>query len=173
MVHVLKFDGRHKLANCWELEPYVVVSQLEGLPVFRVCLAADYTASHRTLHRNHLLKLTTNLFNLPKEKESKIITDRRIEEHSAKNSDAMSVVVPVVPAATQSEDEETSTMPWHSLPVEQNSDGESDDLTENDMLELGLHLPGEAVNGDNSLRHSARVRRPVQCYGYPVQVGAA
>ena len=90
-----------------------------------------------------------------------------------KNSDVTSVVAPVVPAITQSEEEETSTMPWHSVPVRQNSDGEGDDLTENDMLELGLHIPGEAVDGDDSLRHSTRVRRPVQCYGYPVQVGAA
>ncbi len=174
LVHVLKFDGRHKLANRWESEPYVVVSQLEGLPVFRVRLAADCTASHRTLHRNHLLKLTTNLFNLSKEKESEIITGQHIEEHSAENSDATSVVAPVVPAATQSEEEEeTSMMPWHSVPVEQNSDGEGDDLTENDMLELGLHIPGEAADGDGSLRHSTRVRRLVQCYGCPVQVGAA
>ncbi len=98
------------------------------------------------------MKLTTNLFNLPKEKENKIITGQRVEEHSAKDLDATSVVTPVVPTTTQSEDEETSTMPWHSLPVEQNSDGEGDDLTENDMLELGLHLPGEAASGDNSLR---------------------
>ena len=79
-----------------------------------------------------------------------------------------SVVAPVVPAATQSEDEEASTMPWHSLPAKQNSDGEGDDLMEDDMLELGLHLPGEAANGDNSLRRSTRMRRPVQRYGYPV-----
>ncbi len=88
-------------------------------------------------------------------------------------SDAMSVVEPVVPATTQSNDEEASTMPWHSLPAEQNDDDESDDLTEKDMLELGLHLSEEAVNGDNSLRHSTRVCRLVQHFGYPVQVGAA
>ena len=168
LVRVLKFDGRHKLANHWESEPYAVVSQLEGLPVFRVRLAADSTAPHRTLHRNHLLKLTTNLFNLSKEKKNEIRTGRRVEEHSAENLDVTSVVAPAVPAATQSEDEEASTTPWHSLPAEQNSDGEGDDLTENDMLELGLHLPGEAANGDNSLRRSTRVRRPVQRYGYPV-----
>ena len=119
------------------------------------------------------LKLTTNLFNLPKEKENEIITGQRIEEHSTNSLDITSVVAPVVPATTQSEDEETSTTPWHSLPVEQNSDGEGDDLTENDMLELGLHLSGEAASGDNSLRHSTRVHRLVQRYGYPVQVGAA
>ena len=84
----------------------------------------------------------------------------------------MSVVVLVMPAATQSKDEEASTMPWHSLNVKQNDD-ESDYLMENDMLELGLHLSGEAENGDNSLRRLTRVRRPVQRYGYPVQVGAA
>ena len=98
---------------------------------------------------------------------------RRVKEHSANSPDVTSVVASVVPATTQSEDEETSTMPWHSLPVEQNSDGEGDDLTENDMLELGLHLSGEAASEDNSLRRSTRVRRLVQCYGYPVQVGAA
>ncbi len=168
LVQILKFDGRHKLANRWESEPYAVVSQLEGLPVFHVRLAADHTALHRTLHRNHLLKLTTNLFNLPNEKKIKIITGRRIEDHSTEKSDTMSVVEPVVPATTQSEDEEASTMPWHSLPAEQNSDGESDDLMENDMLESGLHLSGETVNGDDSLRRLTRVRRPVQHYGYPV-----
>ena len=168
LVRVLKFDGRHKLANHWESEPYAVMSQLEGLPVFRVRLAADSTAPHCTLHRNHLLKLATNLFNLSKEKKSEIITGRRVKEHSAENLDATSVVVPVVPAATQSEDEEASMTPWHSLPAEQNSEGEGDDLTESDMLELGLHLPGEAVNGDNSLRRSTRVCRLVQHYGSPV-----
>ncbi len=60
LVCILKFNGRHKVANHWESEPYVVTSQLEGLPVFYDCLAADRTAPHRTLHRNHLLKLTTN-----------------------------------------------------------------------------------------------------------------
>ncbi len=149
LVRILKFNGRHKLANRWESEPYAVVSQLEGLPVFRVHLAADRTAPHHTLHRNHLLKLTTNLFNLPNEKKIEIITGQCVEEHSVERSDATSVVEPVVPAATQSKDEETSMTPWHSLPAEQNDDGESDDLTENDMLELGLHLSGEAVNGDN------------------------
>ena len=152
LVRVLKFDGRQKLANCWESELYAVVSQLEGLPVFHVRLAADSTALHRTLHRNHLLKLTTNLFNLSKEKKNEIRTGRRVKEHSVENLDAMSVVVPVVPATTQSKDEEASMTPWHSLPAEQNSDGEGDDLTENDMLELGLHLPGEAANEGNSLR---------------------
>ncbi len=140
LVRILKFDGRHKLANYWESEPYAIVSQLEGLPVFRVRLAADCTAPHHTLHRNHLLKLTTNLFILPKEKKIEIITGRCVEEHSAEKSDATSVVEPVVPAATQSEDEEASTMPWHSLPAERNDDDESDDLMVNDMLELGLHL---------------------------------
>ncbi len=172
LVRILKFDGRHKLANSWESEPYVVVSQLEGLPVFRVHLAKDRTAPHRTLHRNHLLKLTTNLFNLSNEKRIEITTGQRVEEHSAEKPDTTSVVVPVVPATTQSEDEEASTTPWHSLPVKQ-SGNESDDLAENDMLELGLHLSGETANGDNSLRHLTRVHRPVQCYGYPVQVGAA
>ncbi len=111
MVRVLKFDGRHKLANHWELEPYVVASQLDGLPVFCVHLAADHTTPHRTLHRNHLLKLTTNLFNLVNEKKIEIITKQSVEEHSVERLDAMSAVVPVVPTATQSEDEEASTMP--------------------------------------------------------------
>ncbi len=128
LVWILKFNGRHKLANHWESEPYAVVLQLERLPVFRVRLAADHTTLHRTLHRNHLLKLITNLFNLPKEEKIKIITGRHVEEHSAEKLDAMSVVEPVVPATTQSKDEEASMMPWHSLPAEQNDDGESDDL---------------------------------------------
>ncbi len=137
----------------------------QDLHLFRVRLAADRTAPCRTLHRNHLLKLTTNFFN---EKKTQIETKQSVKDHSTERLDTMSAVVPVVPAATQSEDEEASTTPWHSLPVKQNNDGQGNDLMENDMLELGLHLPDEAVNADSSLRRSTRTCRLVQHYGNPV-----
>ncbi len=103
-----------------------------------------------TMHINHLLKLTTNLFNLL-EAKSEIVTGESIQEHSVERLDAMLVVTPVVPTASQSK-ESTSMMPWHSLPAKCSEDNEDDDLMENDTLELGLHIPHEAENTAGSLQ---------------------
>jgi hypothetical protein len=55
LVKILAFEGRHKIADRFEEEPYVVISQPNlDIPVFEV-KAQDGTT--RTLHRNNLLLL--------------------------------------------------------------------------------------------------------------------
>ncbi|KAK3101184.1 hypothetical protein FSP39_001606 [Pinctada imbricata] len=55
LVKVVAFDGRHKLADKWEEEPYVIISQPnQGVPVFEV-RRQDGQGRKRILHRNLLL----------------------------------------------------------------------------------------------------------------------
>ena len=57
LVKVVVFDGRHKLADKWEDEPYVIISQPnEGVPVYEV-RREDGQGRKRVLHRNLLLPI--------------------------------------------------------------------------------------------------------------------
>lgn len=57
LVKILAFDGKHKIADKWESEPYIVLSKPNpDIPVFNV-QAEDGSGSIRTLHRNHLLPI--------------------------------------------------------------------------------------------------------------------
>lgn len=59
LVRILAFEGKHKLADKWEEDPYVVLSQPnDGIPVF-VVQREDATGRKRTLHRNHLLPISS------------------------------------------------------------------------------------------------------------------
>jgi hypothetical protein len=57
-VRVLAFGGKHKLANKWEKEVYVVTKQPNlDVPVYTVRKELDPTQRELTLHRNHLLPI--------------------------------------------------------------------------------------------------------------------
>ncbi|XP_033764211.1 uncharacterized protein LOC117345273 [Pecten maximus] len=57
LVKVLAFDGRHKLADRWEPDVYIVQRQPnEVIPVYTI-LREDGEGKNRTLHRNHLLPI--------------------------------------------------------------------------------------------------------------------
>ena len=57
LVKVVAFDGRHKLADKWEEEPYVIICQPnEGVPVYEV-RREDGQGRKRVLHRNLLLPI--------------------------------------------------------------------------------------------------------------------
>ncbi|XP_071078946.1 uncharacterized protein [Haliotis cracherodii] len=57
LVKALAFDGKHKLANRWEEDAYVVLSQPnQDIPVF-VVQRESGEGRKRTLHRNHLLPI--------------------------------------------------------------------------------------------------------------------
>lgn len=59
LVKILAHDGKHKLADRWELVPYLVCDQPnEDIPVF-VVKKENGEGSARTLHRNHLLPIST------------------------------------------------------------------------------------------------------------------
>ena len=61
LVKVLAFTGKYKLADQWEGCPYVVLSQQnKDIPVF-VVQPEDGVGWKRTLHRNHLLLIGSNV----------------------------------------------------------------------------------------------------------------
>lgn len=57
LVKIVSFTGKHKIADKWESEPYLVLSQPNpDIPVYRVH-REDKSGKVRTLHRNLLLPL--------------------------------------------------------------------------------------------------------------------
>ena len=57
LVKVVAFDGKHKIADRWEQEPYVVVEQpIKEIPVY-IVKREDGNGLSRTLHRNLLLPI--------------------------------------------------------------------------------------------------------------------
>ena len=52
----MAFEGKHKLANKWEEDVYVVDAQPNpDVPVYSLFRETDHTKKNRTLHWNHLL----------------------------------------------------------------------------------------------------------------------
>ena len=61
LVHVTTFKGRHKMQDRWENREYVVEKQpYPNLPVYVVC-PRDGEGHSRTLHRNYLLPISSNM----------------------------------------------------------------------------------------------------------------
>ena len=57
LVKIVSFDGKHKIADRWEKQPYIVQRQPnEAIPVY-VVKREDGTGPDRTLHRNLLLPI--------------------------------------------------------------------------------------------------------------------
>lgn len=59
LIRNLGLQGKHKLADRWASNPYVVDSQMPDLPVFRL-KPEDGNGPIKILHRNHILPLVQN-----------------------------------------------------------------------------------------------------------------
>lgn len=53
----LGISGKHKLADRWKSQPFVICKRLPGLPVYDIRLEGS-SGPIKTWHRNHLLPLT-------------------------------------------------------------------------------------------------------------------
>ncbi len=60
LIRNLGLQGKHKLADRWSTEPYVVQSQMPNLPVFRLKPVSG-TGPVKILHRNHILPIGQEL----------------------------------------------------------------------------------------------------------------
>jgi hypothetical protein len=56
LIRNLGLQGKHKLADRWKDTPYIVESQLPGLPVFKLKPESGH-GSEKILHRNHILPI--------------------------------------------------------------------------------------------------------------------
>lgn len=52
MIKMCYVEGKHKLADRWELHPYVVVKKQPGIPVYVVC--SEDGEKEKVVHRNLL-----------------------------------------------------------------------------------------------------------------------
>nr|ATA66766.1 env [Haliotis discus hannai] len=150
LVKQLAFDGKHKLADRWENDTYVVVDQPNpDVPVYRV-QKENGEGRFRTLHRNLLLPVGslgspqdyTPVVPVPKPR--KTCMEKRIEKHkvpdpSDSESDSdddypmlLTVSQPVDPAVSSSE----TNIPPNVCPVTE------------DMEPSGSNGPEESVSTD-------------------------
>ena len=76
MVHTDGFVGKQKVKDWWEDRGFIVESQLEDLPVYKVkCPTSDYKQKpkYRILHQNHLLLVTNeDASNIPGQAQAKV-----------------------------------------------------------------------------------------------------
>ena len=99
LVHVTAFKGQHKMQNRWENSEYVVEKRpYPNLPVYVVC-PRDGEGHSRTLHRNYLLPISSNM-----EQDETDGPEERVENNTAMTP------VPSVSSSTQSS-------PDHPAPV--------------------------------------------------------
>ena len=93
LVRKVGFKTKHKIANYWESEPYIILDQpnLE-IPVFRVQLE-NKSGKIRTLHRNMLLPIGYIPFTRPEEPANYVTCpkrSRRLRQISPNSSDISS-----------------------------------------------------------------------------------
>ena len=116
LVKVVAFEGKHKLADKWEDEPYIIQSQSnEDIPVF-VVRKESGTGKNRTLHRNLLLPIghLSSFDEKPIEKpipapRKKLIPapiDKTRSRIQSRKSDVNSTTTSTVHTDTDSEEEE-------------------------------------------------------------------
>ena len=84
LVRAVGFQGKHKIADRWDEEPYKVVRQpIPDIPVFEV-QKEDGTGRIKPLHRNQLLPITS----LP------VLELHEVEEASGKDSEQRTLGIP-------------------------------------------------------------------------------
>ena len=99
LVKVVAWDGKHKIADRWEDEPYAVLEQPNpDIPVYVVC-REDKVGPKRTLHRNLLLPIGQLPRSLPSIKRGHAV-DAHSSDQSNPDADANS--------SAESSDEECS-----------------------------------------------------------------
>lgn len=91
LVKIVAFDGRHKLADKWENDPYVVINHPnDDIPIYRV-KKQNGEGKIRVLHRNLLLPIcsSSNIDDKPKpvpRKRKPVPKARKISNHGSTNS---------------------------------------------------------------------------------------
>jgi hypothetical protein len=126
LVKTLAFDGKHKLADRWEEEVYIVLEQPNtSIPVF-VVRRENGEGRKRTLHRNHLLPIGT-LQRPPEPMEDKPTPAPRHKKRTQRPT----------PAPRQ------RTTP--NLTVTQDTDEDTDDEAEWTILEEPVQQPAETI----------------------------
>ena len=181
LVRQTAFKGKHKLANRWENEPYIVVRQPnEDIPVF--VLRKENGREERSLHRNLLLPIGTlpienKADKLPPKKSRSEVTsvlehtsEAWREESSDEEDENMLSSV-----EEKGEDRINEEIPVETFDAQSDEDreverGESESATEEELITEGHGMDvgdGRVLEEETRLlpRRSGRTSRPPQRYG--------
>ncbi|XP_048251763.1 uncharacterized protein LOC124124353 [Haliotis rufescens] len=147
LVKILAFEGKHKLSDKWEEDPYIVLSQPNlGIPVF-VVKKENGEGRNRTLHRNLLLPIGS----LPVERieeeptaptpgpENPKVPETETETSVSDQDERGSISSLLVELPTEPDDDDTTVINAESLERDSTSQLEGDDLTTG---EVGSHSSG-------------------------------
>ena len=141
LVKVVAFDGKHKIADRWEEEPYVIIRQLNNnIPVYEV-KKVNGKGRKRTLHRNlllpvgHLPSFNTDQHNekpkpkrLHQKQKPQAIIDQTEEDMYQSDSESDSDTIIVEVPAPQSSDHIPSD-------VDESVDNEEEEISIDDLDE--------------------------------------
>ncbi len=136
LVKVVAFDGKHKIADKWEQDVYVVLEKRKDLPVY-VVQKDDGSGPKKTLHRNLLLPIS----GLPipgiggkKQTDESHDVPRQVENSEGSGSDDSDSEVEYVVSVGEPQrepDPEPEVVPTEE--VEQGSDSENVSLDEDEI----------------------------------------
>lgn len=152
LIRNLGLQGKHKLADRWKDTPYIVESQLPGLPVFKLKPESGH-GSEKILHRNHILPIGREVQLRPqmnKESPKRRRASRRLKEKNKENYDT-----PCLPAPEQDDkmevasDSEDEMGVWHDYHVPRELLGpEPHNIDHCEPFNLDLDLAGLTSNSE-------------------------
>jgi transposase InsO family protein len=128
LIKILAFEGKHKLANKWHEETYVVEAQPDpNIPVYVVAMESDRRAK-KTLHRNHLLPIGS----IPTEhREAPVVVGP--ETPQKRKPPPKPPRRKRLPLHSESQEEETPAPSQNDNPKANCQDCEDDDDTEDEV----------------------------------------
>lgn len=112
LIRNLGLKGKQKLADRWSANPYVVESQLSGIPVYRL-KPVDGNGPFKVMHRNHLLplgqevRLSPQVDLIPTPSPRALRRRRAKEKHKTAESENSPLVVDAFPRESNSSDSES------------------------------------------------------------------
>lgn len=159
-MRILAFEGKHKIADRWESEPYMVVDQpTPGIPVY-VLKPEKGQGRQRTLHRNNLLPIGSIPWEEAKAVSPEVSTERpRPKPHKPRSKPVPPVPEVEVEVDTSSEDEYVMMYPL--VEAEGGNEGEDHSSSGTDQEDEEVI---EDPQGTLPLRRSCRERRPPTRY---------
>ncbi|XP_028853221.1 uncharacterized protein LOC114800249 [Denticeps clupeoides] len=149
LIRNVGLQGKHKLADRWSSTPYVIESQMPGLPVFKL-KPEHRDGPKKVLHRNLILPIGQDVrlsaeetkVSAPKKRQSKRLKAKKatvpevLEEESINNVDE----------GSDSEEDDMQVYTYqYSQPVTYGNSGER---TEPFSLDLGIDQPAETFTLD-------------------------
>lgn len=145
LIRNLGLQGKHKLADRWKDTPYIVESQLPGLPIFKLKLESGHGPA-KVLHRNHILPIGQEVqlrseknkeAPKPKRRASKRLQPKRTENclPAPERDDNMES------ASDSEEDEMGVCYDYHPLRESQEPELQNNKHSEPFSLDLDLAVP--------------------------------